>query len=216
MLPRQLELEDQLEQLAQEMRRRDDQLGRAKRRLVAKEAENEQLKKQLALAAQELQRVVPLMRHAPDPPRGDQLPATPTRSKSRQPVAGGKGRTESQEKPIRRSVSSGTRFLAANLAQTPSTPSPVPAKGQPKVVTDKNKVGRGPVRSEASEAGAAGGRRLPNEGASLEARRSSLALSHYPDREAPPETPVCPPTPLVGFLQSLLCRVAMGMRIDLF
>ena len=215
-----LELEEQLAQLAQEMKRRDDQLARAKRRLVAKEAEIEQLKKQLALAAQGSLRVVPSTRHASDPPRGDQTPATLTRSKSRQPVAGGKGRTESQDKAVRRTLSSGTRFLAASLserclshtplslAQTPSTPSPVQAKGQPKAVTDKNKAGRGPVESEASEeAAAAGGRCLPNEGALFEARWSSFSLSHYPERGAPPETSDCPPTPLVRFLQSLPCRV---------
>ena len=227
-----LELEEQLAQLAQEMKRRDDQLARAKRRLVAKEAEIEQLKKQLALAAQGSLRVVPSTRHASDPPRGDQTPATPTRSKSRQPVAGGTGRTENEEKPVRRTLTSGTRFLAANLSEsclprtppqlprTPSKPSTVPTNEQPKVATDKSKADRGPesaassgVGSEASrvvrDAGAAaGGRRLPNEGASLEARWSSVAISHGTTRGSPPEMPDVPPTPLVRFLQSLLCRVS--------
>ena len=222
MLPHQ-ELEGRLAQLLKDMKRRDKELARANRMLIAKEAENEELKAKLALAAQESLRVIPSARRASESSaRGDPVPATPlpTRSKSQQPVAGGKGRTESQDKAVRRTLSSGTRFLAASLserclshtplslAQTPSTPSPVQAKGQPKAVTDKNKAGRGPVESEASEeAAAAGGRCLPNEGALFEARWSSFSLSHYPERGAPPETSDCPPTPLVRFLQSLLCRV---------
>jgi len=234
MLPHQ-ELEGRLAQLLKDMKRRDKELARANRMLIAKEAENEELKAKLALAAQESLRVIPSARRASESSaRGDPVPATPlpTRSKSQQPVAGGKGRTENEEKPVRRTLTSGTRFLAANLSEsclprtppqlprTPSKPSTVPTNEQPKVATDKSKADRGPesaassgVGSEASrvvrDAGAAaGGRRLPNEGASLEARWSSVAISHGTTRGSPPEMPDVPPTPLVRFLQSLLCRVS--------
>ena len=210
MLPRH-ELEGRLAQLTKDVKHRDHELARAKRRLIAMEAENEELKKKLALAAS--LREAPMARRASEPPpRGDPVPATPlpTRSKSRETISGGKGRAENEKKPARK-------------------PSTVLAKEQPKVATDKGKSDRGREHATSSVVGrdasvaseapldtgaAAGSRRLPNEGASLEARWSSFALSHYAARGAPPGMPDVPPTPLVGFLQSLLCRVKLYAHQD--
>ncbi len=198
MLPRQ-ELESRLAQLAKDVKRLDNEVARTKRRLLVKEAENMELKKELALAAS--LRGAPLARRTSEPPRGDPVPATPlpARSSRSEPVAGGKERTENDDKQQARRGEEDPqlRNAARRGEEDPQLRNAVARR----TLSSGTQASVGSqVSFDAGAAAGGHGRRLPNQGASLEARRSSLALSNYATRGAPPEMSDAAPTPLVEFL----------------